>query len=128
MRFAAGTTLDLCDPVLPYRAIALEGVPSVYGGDLEIAESWTLSAGDVEAGYRLSTNGRLLFMKGVTIRVTTEDFIRRPPEGGWVIAEAEGGISLPEDWRSGLYPVAAVTCVVVHRRVLPGEEILGNGR
>lgn len=102
MRFAAGTTLDLCNPVVPYRAIALEGVPSVYGGDLEIAESWTLSAGDVEAGYRLSTNGRLLFMKGVTIRVTTEDFIHRPPEGGWVIAEAEGGISLPEDWRSGV--------------------------
>ena len=100
MKFAAGTTLDLCGAPLPYEAVGIDGLPAVTNGDLKVTGTWTASANDVAGGGALRSSGALVFGDAAAIAVTVGGHQRNSPEGGWVLAEAEGGISLPADWQS----------------------------
>ena len=112
MKFAAGTTLDLCGASLAYEAVDVEGLPAVTNGDLKVTGTWTASANDVAGGGALRSSDALVFGETSAICVTEDGHLRSSPEGGWVLAEAEGGISLPEGWQgrvtlpSGKYALA----------------------
>ena len=47
----------------------------------------------------MAVDGALSFGDAAEICVTESGHLRSSPEGGWTMAEAEGGISLPEGWQ-----------------------------
>ena len=99
MKFAPGTTLDLGGYGVPYSAASVEGLPAVTNGDIAVDGTWTVSANDVAAGGRMAVDGALSFGDAAAICVTEDGHLHNSPEGGWTMAEAEGGISLAEGWQ-----------------------------
>ena len=100
MEFAIGTTLDLMCLPLPLEIGSLAGLSAVTNGSLVIAGAWTVAAEDVAGGAHMSVDGSLSLGDAASIAVTASGFMRSSPEGGWLLAEAEGGITLPEGWQS----------------------------
>ena len=96
---SAGTVIDLglCDTLeVPF----IEGVTTVTNGGLTVSGAWTIGTEPVLAGNRLAVEGALAFGEdaGIVVEQAT-GHVPNSPEGGWTIAEAEGGITLPEDWQ-----------------------------
>lgn len=93
VRIATGAVLDLGG--LPWAVPNLEGLGTVANGNLSIGESWRISWGDIGT-EGLSVEGTLNFAEGAVIRIDSSGSFRLP-NGGAVIASAEGGItgSLP---------------------------------
>ena len=112
MEFAIGTTLDLMHLPLPFEIGNLAGLPAVTNGSIAVDGTWTVSANDVAAGGRMAVDGALSFGAAAAICVTEDGHLHSSPEGGWTMAEAEGGISLAEGWQgrvtlpSGKYTLA----------------------
>ncbi len=99
MKFAPGTTLDLGGQGAQYSAASVEGLPAVTNGSIAVGGTWTVSANDVAAGGRMAVDGALSFGDAAAICVTESGHLSNSPEGGWTMAEAEGGISLAEGWQ-----------------------------
>ena len=97
MRFAKGTVFDFNGRPSVTQG-RLEGFPTIASGDLTVTESWTVDALAAKDGGKLTTAGRLILADGAKLVVTAETSPRNSPEEGWTIAEAEGGIVLPENW------------------------------
>jgi len=96
---SAGTVIDLglCDTLeVPF----IEGVTTVTNGGLTVSGAWTIDAAVVAGGGALTCDGELAFGDAATLAVTESCHQRSSPTGGWTMAEAEGGISLPEGWQS----------------------------
>ena len=98
MKFAPGTTLDITSRPVPYETAALTGCPTVLNGDLAVTDSWTVDAAEVATGAKLTMTGAFALADGAKIVVTESAKTRASPADGWTLAEAESGLTLPEDW------------------------------
>ena len=97
---SAGTAIDL-GTFVTLAVHSLEGVTTVTNGGLTVSGAWTIDAAQVQAGNRLAVNGVLAFGEDAVIEVEqATGRVPNSPEGGWTIAEADDGISLPSGWQS----------------------------
>ena len=100
IRGAPGTALAVTDAV-PIDTANLEGVTSVSNCPaFTVTDGWTGDAAVIAGGGALTCDGELAFGDAATFAVTESRHQRNSPAGGWTMAEAEGGISLPSDWQS----------------------------
>ena len=96
--FATNTTFDLNGED---AAVAhLTGLPAIAGGDLEVTGEWTVDAGETALGAKLVTAGALTLAEDAKVSVVAAGRIRTSPKDGWTVAEAAGGITLPEGWQA----------------------------
>ena len=64
-----------------------------------------MDANAVAAGDVLKCCDRLLLGADAVVAVAETGHVWNSPEGGWTVAEAEGGITLPEGWQGRVeYP------------------------
>jgi hypothetical protein len=94
------TLLDINNPGLTLEVKTLEGATTVTNGHLRVMERLIVDANAVQAGDILKCRDRLLVAADVVVSVAEAGHVRNSPEGGWTVAEADGGITLPEDWQS----------------------------
>ncbi len=93
------TLLDINNPGLTLEVKTLEGATTVTNGHLRVMERLIVDANAVQAGDILKCRDRLLVAADVVVSVAEAGHVRNSPEGGWTVAEADGGITLPEDWQ-----------------------------
>jgi hypothetical protein len=86
---------------LPLSIDNLEGVTAISNCPaFTVTDGWTVDAAAIGGGGILTCDGELAFGDAATLAVTESRHVRSSPIGGWTLAEAEGGISLPEGWQS----------------------------
>ena len=96
LSFAPGTALDMSGK--PFELPDLVGCPAITSGDLTVTNSWTVDAAQVAAGAKLTASGAFALGDGAKIVVTEDGRVHSSPAEGWTLAEAEGGLTLPENW------------------------------
>ncbi len=99
VRAKPGTTFVING--LPLSIDNLEGVTAISNCPaFTVTDGWTVDAAVIGGGGILTCDGELAFGDAATLAVTESRHVRSSPIGGWTLAEAEGGISLPEGWQS----------------------------
>ena len=99
VRGKPGTTFAING--LPLSVANVEGVTSLSNCPaFTVTDGWTVDAAVIGGGGILTCDGELAFGDAATLVVTESRHQRSSPTGGWTLAEAEGGISLPEGWQS----------------------------
>lgn len=80
------------------------GSTSVTGGDMLISRSFTIDAEKLASGGAscLMVSGKLTFAANVAVEIKVGKYTKSSPKGGWLIAEAEGGIEMSEGMRTPL--------------------------
>ena len=100
IRGVSGTMLALTDAV-EVDTGDMEGVTAISNCPVfTVTSSWTVDAAVVAGGGALTCDGALAFGDAATFAVTESRHQRSSPAGGWTMAEAEDGITLPEGWQS----------------------------
>ena len=81
-----------------------EGSTSVTGGDMLISQSFAIDAEKLASGGAscLMVSGKLTFAANVAVEIKAGKYTKSSPKGGWLIAEAEDGIEMPEEMRAPL--------------------------
>ena len=98
VRAKPGTTFVING--LPLSIADMEGVTAISNCPaFAVTNRWAVDAAVVAGGGVLKCDGELAFGDEATIAVTESGHQRSSPDGGWTMAEAEGGISLPEGWQ-----------------------------
>ena len=99
VRAKPGTTFAING--LPLSIANVEGVTAISNCPaFTVTDGWTVDAAVIGGGGILTCDGELAFGDAATLAVTESRHVRSSPIGGWTLAEAEGGISLPEGWQS----------------------------
>ena len=94
------TLLDVNNPGLTLEVQVVEGATTVTNGSLRVMERLAVDANAVAAGDVLKCRESLLLGADAVVAVAETGHVRNSPAGGWTVAEADGGITLPSDWQS----------------------------